>query len=62
MPLDHFTHPDLDAAWQATLARLPDRHELSPYQIARARDLFTAGWLAALNAGGEGREPAGGKR
>jgi hypothetical protein len=46
MPLDHMTDPALEAAWQATLARLPDRHELSDYQIARARDLFVSGWLA----------------
>lgn len=55
MPLDHITDPALEAAWQATLARLPDRHELSDYQVARARDLFAAGWLAALNQKHEAR-------
>ena len=38
------------AAWQAFLARLPDRRELTPYQIERTRQIFVAGWIASEKA------------
>lgn len=36
----------IDAAWETYMATLPDRSELSAYQLARSKELFTAGWLA----------------
>jgi hypothetical protein len=45
----------IDAAWETYVATLPDRSELSVYQLARSKELFTAGWVAA-NTQAEGRE------
>jgi ribosome modulation factor len=42
----------IEAAWQAFLARLPDRRELTPYQVERTRQIFVAGWLARDRAEG----------
>jgi hypothetical protein len=41
----------IDAAWTAYQQTLPDRSELSAYQLARSKELFTAGYLAALTTG-----------
>ena len=36
----------IETAWSAQLADLPDRSELSAYQLARSKELFMAGYLA----------------
>lgn len=44
--------PDLkkaiDAAWSHYVATIPDRSDLSDYHLARDKELFTDGYLAAL--------------
>ena len=44
--------PDLqkaiDAAWAQYVATIPDRSDLSDYHLARDKELFTSGYLAAL--------------
>lgn len=45
MPRDFKT--ELEAAWSAFLAKLPDRSELSDYQLQRSKELFAAGFAAA---------------
>jgi hypothetical protein len=41
---------EVEAAWKAYADDLPDRSELSAYQLARSKELFVAGYLAALRS------------
>lgn len=34
----------LEAAWREFASRLPDRSDITPYQVARTREIFEAGW------------------
>ncbi len=42
--------PQLEAAWEKFIATLRDAIELSPWQIARTREIFTAGYDAGKKA------------
>lgn len=39
----------LEAAWLKFETRLPDRSDLTPYQIARTRSIFEAGWRSCVS-------------
>lgn len=41
---------EVEAAWKAYAATLPDSSELSDYQLARSKELFEAGYLTALRS------------
>jgi hypothetical protein len=51
----------IEAAWLAYVTTIPDRSDLSEYHLARDKELFTAGYLAALaNASVCGPKPSAG--
>lgn len=54
MPRDE--QGDIDRAWLAVLATLPDRADLlaNPYHLVRSRELFEAGWISNAPLGGRG--------